>query len=223
MRDGPRGFGQGSSCPALLRVTPAADGHTRTGLSPATAHPSRWFRFARRRRTAALQPRRRRNATGLGCSPFARRYSGNRCCFLLLRVLRCFSSPGSPPGLTGIPRQRRGGLPHSDTRGSQGMCPSPRIFAACRVLLRLREPRHPPCALDRLPGARAPGGRSNLASLVDPHRIDILYSFTSTSYHQAKERRPDDPATVENNGFEPLTPCVQGRCSKPTELIPHFS
>ena len=30
-------------------------------------------------------------------SPFARRYSGNHCCFLFLRVLRCFSSPGSSP------------------------------------------------------------------------------------------------------------------------------
>ena len=33
--------------------------------------------------------------TGLGSSHFARRYSGNRCFFLFLRVLRCFSSPGS--------------------------------------------------------------------------------------------------------------------------------
>ena len=32
---------------------------------------------------------------GLGSSPFARRYSGNRVFFLFLRVLRCFSSPGS--------------------------------------------------------------------------------------------------------------------------------
>ena len=32
--------------------------------------------------------------SGLGCSPFARRYSGNRCLFLFLRVLRCFTSPG---------------------------------------------------------------------------------------------------------------------------------
>ena len=30
----------------------------------------------------------------LGCSPFARHYLGNRCRFLFLRVLRCFSSPG---------------------------------------------------------------------------------------------------------------------------------
>ena len=33
--------------------------------------------------------------SGLGSSRFARRYSGNRCFFLFLRVLRCFSSPGS--------------------------------------------------------------------------------------------------------------------------------
>ena len=34
---------------------------------------------------------------GLGCSVFARRYLRNRVFFLFLRVLRCFSSPGSPP------------------------------------------------------------------------------------------------------------------------------
>ena len=32
---------------------------------------------------------------GLPCSPFPRRYSGNRYCFLFLRVLRCFNSPRS--------------------------------------------------------------------------------------------------------------------------------
>ena len=37
------------------------------------------------------------HCTGLGCFPFARRYLGNRCCFLLLRLLRCFSSPGIAP------------------------------------------------------------------------------------------------------------------------------
>ena len=43
-----------------------------------------------------LQPRTRRNACGLGCSAFARHYLRNHCCFLFLRVLRCFSSPRSP-------------------------------------------------------------------------------------------------------------------------------
>ena len=48
---------------------------------------------------------------GLGCSPFARRYLGNRDCFLFLRVLRCFTSPRWPrapmysvPDPAGLPR-----------------------------------------------------------------------------------------------------------------------
>ena len=32
---------------------------------------------------------------GLGSSRFARRYSGSRCCFSFLGLLRCFSSPSS--------------------------------------------------------------------------------------------------------------------------------
>ena len=40
-----------------------------------------------------------RSRAGLGSSGFARRYSRNHCCFLFLRLLRCFSSPGSLPQL----------------------------------------------------------------------------------------------------------------------------
>ena len=54
-----------------------------------------------------------------------------------------------------IPHLPCGGLPHSDTRGSSAVRASPRLFAACRVLLRLREPRHPPRALDYLSRACA--------------------------------------------------------------------
>lgn len=39
------------------------------------------------------------------------------------------------------------GLPHSDIQGSTLICSYPWLFAACHVLLRLREPRHPPHAL----------------------------------------------------------------------------
>lgn len=42
-------------------------------------------------------------------------------------------------------------LPHSDTGGSRVVCTSPPFFAAYHVLRRLREPRHPPCALISLP------------------------------------------------------------------------
>ena len=42
------------------------------------------------------------------------------------------------------------GFPHSDIRGSQPACGSPRLLAACHVLPRLPAPRHPPCALTAL-------------------------------------------------------------------------
>src|SRR5690606_38045645 len=42
-----------------------------------------------------LQPRICRNISGLGCSAFARHYLRNHYCFLLLRLLRCFSSARS--------------------------------------------------------------------------------------------------------------------------------
>ena len=43
-----------------------------------------------------LQPRTVLEPHGLGSAPFDRLYSGYRCFFLFLRVLRCFSSPRSP-------------------------------------------------------------------------------------------------------------------------------
>ena len=43
---------------------------------------------------STLQPRYCLNKIGLGFFHFARHYSENHCCFLFLRVLRCFSSPG---------------------------------------------------------------------------------------------------------------------------------
>ena len=83
-----------------------------------------------------LQPLPCRNKTGLGFFPFARHYLGNHFCFLFLRVLRCFSSPGSPPPRR-VSRLQHDGLPHSDTCGSQIVCISPQLFAAYHVLLRL--------------------------------------------------------------------------------------
>ena len=43
------------------------------------------------------------------------------------------------------------GLSHSEIRGSKVICTSPRLIAAYHVLRRLREPRHPPCALSFFP------------------------------------------------------------------------
>ena len=58
----------------------------------------------------------------MGCSRFARHYSGNRCFFLFLRLLRCFSSPAylRPPYVfrRWYPRITTGGFPHSEILGS---------------------------------------------------------------------------------------------------------
>ena len=39
------------------------------------------------------------------------------------------------------------GLSHSEISGSKVICTYPELIAAYHVLHRLREPRHPPCAL----------------------------------------------------------------------------
>ena len=149
------------------------------------------------------------------------------------------------PGLASRLAERhalRAGLPHSDIRGSQGICPSPRLFAACHVLLRLREPRHPSCALLSFPffllgkvaffractalmtalahlllkGCLLLSFVLLLVFFLDLRALAQLPAlvlqcvfavFTASSMSMCSFPR------VENNGFEPLTPCLQSRCS----------
>ena len=93
----------------------------------------------------------RENPMGLGLSPFARRYLGNRFFFLFLRVLRCFSSPGMSSSTylfsTRCLSINLSRFPHSEIPGSKLACSSPRLIAAYHVLHRLLVPRHPPSAL----------------------------------------------------------------------------
>ena len=127
---------------------------SRTGLSPSAARLSRRFRSPLSCHVLVLQPRRNRNPGGLGSSPVARRYWGNHFCFLFLWVLRCFSSPGSPPLLERMAVRQTAGLPHSGTSGSKTACVSPELFAACRALRRLPEPQASavrPCLLSPAP------------------------------------------------------------------------
>ena len=75
-------------------------------------------------------------------------------CFLFLRVLRWFTSPGLLlPAYVfsrGSPDLTREGLPHSEIPGSKPVCGSPRLIAACHVLHRFSAPRHPPSTLSSL-------------------------------------------------------------------------
>jgi hypothetical protein len=87
-------------------------------------------------------------------------------------------------GFTGRYRLR-GGLPHSDIRGSPGARPSPRLFAACHVLHRLSVPRHPPDALHVLRPRPAPS---------------------------TQDQRSDDRGQISDHPCRP--PCAtRGRCA----------
>jgi hypothetical protein len=148
---GPPAFTQGFTCLVLLRITAryinTFDYRTVTFFGPSFQMVRLAFICASRRSI----PRIPRRVYGLGSFPFARRDLGNRSFFLLLRVLRCFSSPGIPSIAYGFSYGylsiTSGGFPHSDIHGSMPACGSPWLFAACHVLRRLLVPRHPPYAL----------------------------------------------------------------------------
>ena len=130
------------------------------------------------------------------------------------------------------------GLSHSEIRASRVICTYTRLFAAYHVLLRLSEPRHPPSALFCFPSSQWPIyiglGYAYFQSYFlpsgdMPHRyfgtllIVKLYSLvcvnmSNSAFPPTGHVVPVRPGVrfeemVENNGFEPLTLCLQSRCS----------
>ena len=118
---------------------------------------------------------------GLGSFHFARRYFGNRFFFLFLRLLRCFSSPGSPcmPMYSAC----------SDWSSSRRVSPFRHLRinghlllpAAFRSLSRLSSAlsaKHPPCALISLTitllHSVATVGRSELFSVCNLRYLCLL-------------------------------------------------
>ena len=169
MEDGPPGFPRGFTCPAVLE-SPSQEAGIRFAYGPITLYgpafqpfrlrirlvTSRRFRNTARTglATPGLQRLRAWHKPGLGCSRFARHYSGNRGCFLFLRVLRCFTSPRSPPApMDSVPDDAElptSGCPIRKSPGQSLLGGSPELIAACHVLHRLLTPGHPPCALIHL-------------------------------------------------------------------------
>ena len=96
LANGLAGFTQGSTCPALLRIPLSVTSTCPYGTITPYGAAFQPLPVRRAVNIVVLQPRHRRNGTGLGCSDFARHYSRNHSCFLFLRLLRCFSSAGSP-------------------------------------------------------------------------------------------------------------------------------
>ena len=115
----------------------------------------------------------------LGSFPFARRYSGNRCFFLFLRVLRCFSSPGS--------------LPYVMDWRMDGWSPSSRVSPFRH--LRIKDYLHLPAAfrsLSRLSSALSAKASTLRSFLLDYSILVIIAlitfvtNFWSVTYYSLK-------------------------------------
>ncbi len=135
--DGPGGFTQDYSCPALLR-SPLRFRLLRVR----GCHPLwRGFPVASTHGLscdgAVLQPRRCRDNVGLGSSPVARHYWGNHSLFSFPAGTKMFQFPAFASRIGGIISLQDIGLSHSEIRGSRAICASPRLFAAYHVLHRL--------------------------------------------------------------------------------------
>ena len=96
LADGAAGFTQDFSGPALLRILLGHRCLRVRGCHPIPPGFPAGSTLRRCNHNTVLQPRPCRNMDGLGFSAFARHYLRNHSCFLLLRLLRCFSSARSP-------------------------------------------------------------------------------------------------------------------------------
>ena len=205
---------------------------------------SNMFRFFFIKYIVVLQPQYCLNNIGLGSFAFARHYLRNHYYFLLLRVMRCFSSPRSPP-IKGYHAFNMVGCP---IRKSSDQ----RSFAPTRSLSQL---------ITSFFASESQGIRHSLlltslfflalsySCIFNPkynnislyYCILIYFTFSLVQYvkdliHvtvqcwfmpikalnqmviislncQQPLLLPHPSSLVENNGFEPLTLCVQGRCS----------
>ncbi len=201
-----------------------------TGLSPPAARLSSRFPSPLPCNTAVLQPP--------ACVATRRVWAPPRSLAATGGIIGLFSFPPGTkmfqfPGLAlphpaEVPVLQTGGLSHSEIRGSTVTCTYPRLVAACHVLRRLREPRHPPCALNYfLAVAACPRTWAGTAA---------AHTFSCSVCSRPVRNIPQGGRTVlgcqlyslacvnmskigaecrgvENNGFEPLTPCLQSRCS----------
>ena len=170
MEGGPPRFIPGSTCPALLGDFPRRHARFAYGALTPYGGPSQAASAARVLSDCvqARQDLRGSPATPHAATAAAYRlawvWAGARSLAATSAISVDFSSSGYldvsvPPVVPtrpilfrrGCPGIAPGGLPHSEIRGSEGVCPSPRLIAACHVLRRLPVPRHPPCALDIFP------------------------------------------------------------------------
>ena len=213
------------------RVTQDANGPrraSRTGLSPSTVGLSRRVPL-----TPRVPPHgpttpgaRKKHAPRFGLFPGRSPLLGESLLFSFPAGTKMFQFPALASAqkvpMAGL---QPAGLSHSDTRGSKVICTYPRLIAAYRVLRRLREPRHPPCAFRNFHRCAIPKngqGALILSAVSYPYRQSagdnansclVLYSFALSQH--VKDRVGINPK-VENIGVEPMTSCMP--CKRSSQL-----
>ena len=105
-------------------------------------------------------------------------------------------------GSAGISRR---GLPHSGIPGLAPVCGYPRLIAAYHALHRLLVPRHPPYTLSSLTPHQFGETKQT------PDRYSVVKEHAATFGGRSLSRT--NHLMVEMSGIEPLTPCLQSRCS----------
>ena len=136
--DGPGRFSQDFTCPDLLRIPLILLIFACTGLSPPMVQLSRSVPFPINNNVSGpstpIPPKRHRFGLFPVRSPLLRESLN---CFLFLRVLRCFSSPGLLPDCSGYHVFIVVGCPIRTPADIMDICSSPQLIAACHVLHRL--------------------------------------------------------------------------------------
>ena len=188
---------------------------------------------------------------GLGWSPVARHYWGNHCCFLLLEVLRCFSSlrsplyfcrDNSPSDYWVVPfgnLRVKGHLHLTGAYRSLSRPSSPPWAKASAMRPLLLSPMNWNWDIEAMRQWEINFSFSHflilyisnslILSAVDSY--NLIYSLACVNMSKISwnwdikrmrqwERNSSFShflifyiSSVENNGFEPLTPCLQSRCS----------
>ena len=158
-----------------------------------------------------LQPHPCRNMDGLGCSPFARHYWGNHCLFSFPAGTKMFQFPALASNKLDNTSSRYWVVPFGNL-WIKGHLHLPKAYRS------LSRPSSPP-------RAKASAMRPSLLSLSIRSHLrasGMIYTFSSlllkllfacTICHRSFIFVSYVSDGVENNGFEPLTLCVQGRCS----------
>ena len=135
LADGPAGFRQGFTCPALLRIPISFTLIAHTGLSPSMAELSSSFWFFMQEMSWSYNPRRAVTLLVWANPRSLATTYGITFVFFSSAYLDVSVQRVCPP--IGVLHLQCSGLPHSDTCGSIRVCRSPQLFAAYHVLLRL--------------------------------------------------------------------------------------